>query len=116
MFDFEKLDLYGIFRKQNVSVFKLINSKNIEDSIANRWKKASFDGIHNLVEGTGRIPPNEKKQYLNNARGNIFECTSLLQLCMDLEYVNELEYEEIYNEYERISKMLLGMLRSYSNS
>jgi len=114
MFDFEKLDLYTVVRKQNVAVFNLLANKTIDETIASQWKDSSLKCLFNLVQGTGRIATEEKKKYLNLSRGHVFECTTMLQASLDLEQITEEEYDPFYEEYERISKMLLGMLRSYS--
>lgn len=48
------------------------------------------------------------------SRSSVNECVSVLQTAVDLEIINEVDYTYCYNEYEKISKMLLGMIRSLS--
>lgn len=113
MFDFERLEVYQISRDQNKAVLKLIFGNNrIDNYIKDQWKRASISSVLNLTEGAGRISDADKKHYFTIARGSVYECTALLQLVHDLGLIEEDQYDALYQTYEQISKMLLGMYRS----
>jgi len=115
MFDFEKLDVYQVVKEQNNKVLTFLKNNNqIDPLLAEHWKKASLNSVINLAEGTGRKNTSEKKEFLTAARGNIFESTTILQICKDLGHIDENTYNEYYEGYEKASKMLLGMFRSYN--
>jgi len=115
MFDFEKLDVYTVVREQNNKVIKFINSNpEIDSLLRDFWKKSSLNSVLNLADGTGRKNSEEKKDFFASARGNIFECSAILQSVKDLEWIDEVTYMEFYEGYEKASKMLLGMYRSYN--
>jgi four helix bundle protein len=115
MFDFEKLDVYQITKEQNVKVLMFLrNLKDVDPYLIDQWKRASLSSLLNLAEGTGRMTESDKRHYLTIARGSIFESAAILDLLKSLELISAKEYEEFYNKYEQISKMLLGMFRSYS--
>ena len=115
MFDFEKLDLYQVIREQNTKVLKFIlEHGHIDAFIIEQWKKASFDIILNLAEGTGRMVNTEKKSFITASRGSVFQAVTILDLAHRLGFVDEDIFHEFYDGYEKISKMLLGMIRSYS--
>ncbi|HNV95914.1 MAG TPA: four helix bundle protein [Bacteroidales bacterium] len=115
MFDFEKLDVYQVVKEQNNKVLTFLKGNNqIDQLLADHWKKASLNSVLNLAEGTGRKNTNEKKDFLTAARGNIFESTTILQIIKDLGHIDETTYMEYYEGYEKASKMLLGMFRSYN--
>ncbi len=114
MFDFEKLDIYQVMRDLNFRVFTfLMEDKRIDPFIGEQWKKASQDSVLNLVEGTGRMTVSDKKHYLTNSRGCVFQCVALMQQVFDQGMLDAKFYEELYGKYEQASKMLLGMYRSY---
>jgi four helix bundle protein len=114
MFDFEKLEVYQIVKDQNVKVLKfLISQKDLDPYFSDQWKRASLSILLNLTEGTGRMTPSDKKHFLTIARGSVFEAVSMLDLLKSLEMIPLPVYTEFYDGYERISKMLLGMYRSY---
>ncbi|PIY02788.1 MAG: four helix bundle protein [Bacteroidetes bacterium CG_4_10_14_3_um_filter_31_20] len=115
MFDFEKLDVYTVVKDQNNKVIRFLNSnQEIDALLKDYWKKSSLSSVLNLAGGTGRKNTEEKKDFLISARDNIFECASILQTVKDLEWVDEILYQELYEGYEKASKMLLGMYRSYN--
>ncbi len=113
MFDFERLELYQVIRNQNKSVLKFIFAHNTLDAyIKDQWKRSSISSVLNLTEGAGRITDADKKHFFTMARGSVYECAALLQLVKDLEAIDDKTYQDFYNAYEQISKMLLGMYRS----
>jgi four helix bundle protein len=116
MFDFEKLDVYQLVKAQNVKVLKYIySSTNLDDYIKDQWKRASLGILLNLAEGTGRMINADKKHFLTVARGSVFESVAILDTIKGLNFIEDNLYKEYYDNYETISKMLLGMFRSYNN-
>ena len=114
MFDFEKLDIYQVLRDLNYKVFSFLNEdQKIDPYVRDQWKKASQSSVLNLAEGTGRMTASDKKHFLTNARGGIFQCVALMQQVFDQGQIETKLYEELYGKYEQASKMLLGMFRSY---
>ena len=117
MFDFEKLEVYQHVNQTNVKVLKEIAAKNSNDPyLYECLKKATVSILLNLSEGTGRISPKDKNEYYTNARSAVFESVAILNLLRGMGLVEEDVYHELYDDYERCSKMLLGMLRNYSQS
>ena len=114
MFDFEKLDVYQVVREQVISVLKYIYvHPDLDIYIRDQWKRASMSILQNLAEGTGRMTNDDKKHYLTTARGSVFESVAILDALVGMEMLDKEDYQSFYNGYEKISKMLLGMYRSY---
>ena len=117
MFDFEKLEVYQHVNQTNVKVLKEIEGKNSNDPyLYECLKKATVNILLNLSEGTGRITPKDKNEYYTMARSAVFESVAILNLLREMGHVEDDVYHELYDDYERCSKMLLGMLRSYTQS
>ena len=115
MFDFERLDVYQLVREQNLKVLRYIyKQKKIDDQISNQWKKVSMNIVLHLAEATGKMNNPDKRHFLTNSRTSVFEAVAILEVVRDLGFIEENLYTEIYNGYERASKMLLGMIRSYN--
>ena len=115
MFDFEKLDVYQIAHETNVKTLRILFSNaQLDVFFKEQWKRASLSVVLNLAEGVGRFSSADKKHFLTIARGSVFECVALLKTAKDMGWLAEGMYEELYSNYEQISKMLLGMFRSYS--
>lgn len=115
MFDFEKLDVYQLVKDQNVKVLMYLTTlKGVDQYLIDQWKRASLSSLLNLAEGTGRITESDKRHFLTIARGSVFESVAILDLLKSSNLVPENVFQEFYDKYEQISKMLLGMYRSYS--
>ena len=116
MFDFEKLDVYQVIRSNNSKVLKFIfTNATLDLYLKDQWKRSSLSIMLNLAEGTGRMTNADKKHYLTIARGSVFESVAILEVVRDLGHIDEDSFKEFYDIYEQISKMLLGMIRSYSS-
>jgi four helix bundle protein len=116
MFDFEKLDVYQVIKVNNSKVLKFIFSHPTLDLyIKDQWKSANLSIMLNLAEGTGRMTNSDKKHFLTISRGSVFESVAILETVKELSLIEEDLFKEFYDSYEQISKMLLGMIRSYSS-
>ncbi len=116
MFDFEKLEVYQVTKAQNIDVVKFLIEENLIDGdLKQRWKSSSLDSVAFLVESTARMAHQDKKNYLINARSSINSCVSLMDMCVHFGWLKEEDYEAFYLRYEQMSKMMLGMIRSFSH-
>ncbi len=114
MFDFEKLEVYQLVKESNTDTFKFIaGKKEIDRVVSDQWKRASLSSLLNLAEGIGRISKADKRHFLTIARGSIFECVAIIQSQNDIDLIDDKTYETMYEKYEQVSKMLLGLYRSY---
>ena len=113
MFDFEKLDVYNEVRDVNKKVQDFLkNDQSIPADLRDNFKVTSLNILLHLADGTSRMTRNDKRDLYTQARGNVFICVALLQTMIDLNYIKKEQYQEFYEGYERVSKMLLGMIRS----
>jgi four helix bundle protein len=114
MFDFEKLDVYQVIRGNNSKVLKFIFSHATLDLyLKEQWKRSTLSIMLNLADGTGQMTNPDKRHFLTIARGSVFESVAILEAVHDLGFIEEGAFKEFYDSYEQISKMLLGMIRSY---
>jgi four helix bundle protein len=115
MFDFEKLDVYQVIKSNNSKVLKFIfGHPSMDLFIKDQWKRSNLSIMLNLAEGTGRMTNSDKKHFLTISRGSVFESVAILETVRDLGLIEQEQFKEFYESYEQISKMLLGMIRSYS--
>ena len=113
VFDFEKLEIYQVVKRQNLKALALISQSALIDLyIKDQWKRASLSILLNLAEGTGRMAAQDKKHFYTIARGSVFECAAILDLLHEMKLIEEDVFAELYAGYEQCSKMLLAMYRS----
>jgi four helix bundle protein len=115
MFDFEKLEVYQVTKAQNIEVLKyMLLHSGLNEDFERNWREASMATVLNLAESTARMTHSEKKQFLTLARGNINACVALMELAKELGWLEQTVFEQFYGRYEQMSKMMLGMIRSFS--
>lgn len=114
MFDFEKLEVYQLMKEQHNKVMLMLRQNDQMDrQVHDHWKNSMLLAVMNLVQASARVNSIEKKDLITISRGYIFECSSLLDLVKSTNGINPVDYQDLYDNYERISKMLLGMYKSF---
>jgi len=68
----------------------------------------------NIAEGKGRSSLREYLQFLSIARGSVEEVKYFLLLARDLKYLEQQDYDGIVDDYNRVGKMLNGLMTSLS--
>jgi len=110
-FIFEKLEVYK--KAKDFAGKTLILCKDIKDrNIVNQLVRASISIPLNIAEGQGRVHSREKKQFYNIAKGSLYECLPLLQICADINYIDQIRYQELYELMNEIGRMLAGLIKS----
>lgn len=114
VFDFEKLEVYQEMRGVNLKVLKHLftHTTDLDPYLQDQFKRASLSALLNLAEGTGRMTSPDKKKFYITARSSVFECVAILQILFDTNAIEKSLYDELYTGFEKISRMLLGMIRS----
>ena len=114
MFDFERLDVYQEIKLLNKAVLPYIFQTKIDIYLADQWKRATISMALNLAEGTSRMSDQDKRHFYTIARSSAFECVAILDILAELNKIKASDHQSFYAGYEKISKMILGMIRSFS--
>lgn len=80
--------------------------------LISQLRRAAVSIPSNIVEGKARGSNKEYKRFLLMARGSLEELKYQLLLAKDLQYINEMIYEDTLNEAKVIGRMLHGLLQS----
>ena len=70
----------------------------------------------NIAEGNGRRTNNDFASFLVQAHGSAAEVQSHLYVALDLEYLNQVDFEEIFGLYDEISRMSMALAQHLRNS
>jgi len=77
-------------------------------------KRAATSIPLNIAEGYGKKQSVlEFKRFLLMALGSCNEMQVLLDLCLDLEFINQEKHARYHDEYDEIGKMLNAMLQKW---
>jgi len=113
MFDFELLEVYKKAKVLNKEVTRFLRlNKSIDSYTRDQFRRASISMVINIAEGSGKFSKADKKNFYTISRGSTYECVSLLDLIHDDEQISQSEFQDFYNKFETVSKMLLGLINS----
>ncbi|MEI6400049.1 MAG: four helix bundle protein [bacterium] len=90
------------------SIFK--TSKDF--SFKNQIERASISIMNNIAEGFERRTNKELKNFLFIAKGSAGEVRSMLDMALELKYINQKDFEKTYNLTLEISKLLSGFIKT----
>ena len=106
---YEDLQVYQRSYKASMVMYKLTQRFPSDETygLISQIKRASTSIPLNIAEGYGRRDSeSEFRHFLRTAIGSCYEMKVLVEMSKDLGFINEVQYERMYNEYEEIAKML----------
>lgn len=74
-------------------------------------RRAAVSVPVNIAEGKGRYHTKEYIQFLYTARGSIFEVMTLVKIGQELQYIKQIQSEEIQQICSEIIAMLNGLIQ-----
>lgn len=93
---------------KTTSMFPKAETYGLKDQL----RRAACSVPANIVEGQSRNTTKEYMQYLYSSRGSLEEVRYFLLLSKDLNVLSVDAYEKLENGYEKVSKMLNGLINS----
>lgn len=110
---FEEIQAWQKAREVTRIVYSISNNeKFVKDfSLRDQIKRASVSIMANIAEGHGRRTRTEFANFLNIARGSAIEVQSHLYVALDLKYINQAEFDKIYEMLEEVSKMTVSLAK-----
>jgi len=113
LFYFEKLKVYKRGLDFSVELCKIATEFQIKFSrIRDQLIGAAISVPLNIAEGSGRRTNKDKIHFYKIARASIFECIPILEICYELELINNDSYDVYRQEIIEISKMISGLINS----
>ena len=111
-FMFEKLDVYqrAIDLAEKITRLTETFPPRRHRHLADQLGRASLSISLNIAEGNGRWHAKERK-FFWIARGSVFECVPLLELCRREKLLAEENYEGLKDELEILAKMLSALIK-----
>jgi four helix bundle protein len=79
--------------------------------LVDQLRRASLSISLNIAEGNGRWHVKDRKNFWWIARGSVFECVPLLELCKREKLITEEMWADLKSELEVLSKMLTALIK-----
>lgn len=110
---FEELDSWKEARKLVQLVYELTNNKLFgrDFSFRDQIRRASVSVMFNVAEGFSRETNKEFLRGLWIAKASAAEIQSLSYSALDLGYFDDNQKEKIYEQAEKVSKLISGMIK-----
>ena len=74
--------------------------------LTSQFRRAAVSIEANSAEGYKKLSKADKLRFMNISQGSTEECRDYILLSRDLQYIDELQFSELYNLLEDASKML----------
>lgn len=79
-------------------------------------RRASVSVMANIAEGNGRRTNNDFANFLVQAHGSAAEVQSHLYVALDLEYLDQDDFDEIYGLFDEVSRMSMALAQHLRKS
>ncbi len=79
-------------------------------------RRSSVSIMANIAEGYGGRSDKEFSNFLNIAHGSIAETQSHLYIALDLTYINEEHFKNIYDLLDKVSRMIMSLTQHLRKS
>ena len=81
--------------------------------LTNQLRRASVSIASNIAEGKGRSSDKELLQFLNRARGSLYEVQTQLKIAQHLAYLDEAQSGRLISQANEIGRLLNGLIKSF---
>jgi four helix bundle protein len=115
---FEDLIAWQTARRLMILVNKLTHNDMFKKdySLVDQIIRSVRSIMSNIAEGFGRYKFNDYKHFLTMARGSLTETQNHLYIALDLQYINQEEFDNAYHLTEEVYKLLNGIIAHLKNT
>ncbi len=72
-------------------------------------RRSSVSIMTNVAEGQGRRTDKDFANFLNFSLGSVSETKSHIYLALDLDYINQITFDDVYQKLDEIGKMVFAL-------
>ncbi len=114
MFNFEKLEIWHEAISFADLVYKLTRRFPDEErfGLTNQMRRAAVSISSNIAEGCSRSSQVDYARFVEIATGSLFEVVSQATIGCNQGFLNEADYQQLYQSAETQSRMLSGLRKS----
>ena len=109
---FEDLTIWQESRKFTNKIYILTNKFPKEElyGLTSQIRRAAVSITSNIAEGLDRRSDKELSNFLSIARGSTAEVQNNLYIALDLKYVSQTEFNQLYQEAKKIAQQINGLM------
>ncbi|MFQ5801332.1 MAG: four helix bundle protein [Candidatus Methylomirabilales bacterium] len=112
-FMFEKLEVYqrAVDIAEKIAGLTETFPPKQHHHLVDQLRRASLSISLNIAEGNGRWHAKERKNFFWIARGSVFECVPLLELCKREKLITQEDDASLKEELEILARMLSALIK-----
>jgi four helix bundle protein len=97
-----------------IEIYKITKNFPIDErfGLTDQIRRASVSITSNLAEGFGRMGQNDKAHFYNMALGSLFEVQNQLLIAKDVQYIQSVVCDKLFEDTIEMSKMCSSLIRS----
>lgn len=113
-FMFENLEVYqrAVDLAEKITALTDAFPTRGHQHLVDQLRRASLSVPLNIAEGNGRWHPKDRKNFWWIARGSVFECVPVLELCKRQKLITDEKCADLKAELEILSKMLTARIKN----
>lgn len=108
---FEDLKAWQKSKELTLLIYTIFKDSK-DYSFKNQIERASVSIMNNIAEGFERRTNKELVNFLFIAKGSAGEVRSMLELGLELNYIDKKNFEIVYNLNVEVSKILSGFIKT----
>ncbi len=115
---FEEIQAWQKAKDLTLIIYKITAEEKFSKDygLKDQIRRASVSIMANIAEGHGRRTNTEFANFLNIARGSTAEVQSHLYIAFGLNYINQQDFDELYQTLTEISRMTLSLAQYLSTT
>lgn len=107
---FEELKSWQLSRSFTLKIYAFTNQITFKDiDLQRQLRRATVSISSNIAEGFERNTDKEFIHFLFIAKGSAGEVRSQLYLALDLEFISDIQFQEMNEDITEISKLISGL-------
>jgi four helix bundle protein len=116
-YSFEKLEVWHDSRELTKMIYKMTNGFPDDEKfgLTNQMRRAVISVSSNIVEGSYRSTGKDKSNFMTFAFSSLMELLNQTIASLDLNYINEEQYNGIRNQIEKVSNKLNALTKYFKS-
>lgn len=113
--EYTKLEVWIESRKLANLIYDLSKQFPKEElfALTNQMRRSAVSIPSNIAEGIGRQTTKDTINYLHISRGSLYELETQCYIAIDQKYIDENNFEIIFNQIQTCKKLLNGFINYY---
>ncbi|WP_337966931.1 four helix bundle protein [uncultured Flavobacterium sp.] len=117
MSDFRKLLIWQKSMSLITKIYFSTNNFPKEEifGLTSQIRRSSVSISSNIAEGSGRESDKDFLRFLNISVGSLFEMQTQLEIAKNITYLNEQEFNNLYEDSREVERMLVSFIKKIKN-